>query len=166
MASVNRNSYIKLYRSLLSNWVSEEKPFDTFHAWVWLLMNANFKTVKRELRGQLITVQRGQLVTSYDTLAEAWGWSRNRVMRYTSKLQKEGMIAKKCNNIGTVITIEKYDTFQSGRDRSETSDETADGTADGTLYKNDKETYNPRERARAREGGAAAEWARWEDREK
>lgn len=154
------NSYIKLYRSIMTNWVSEEKPFDTFHAWVWLLMNANFKTTKREYRGQLQTVERGELVTSYDALAAAWGWSRNKVMRYTTKLQNEGMITKKCNNTGTAITIEKYGFYQDGRYKSGTVDETVDGTVDGTHYKKRKESKEGPTRAHAREGGAAAEWRR------
>ena len=162
MASVDRNSYIKLYRSILTNWVSDEKPFDAFHAWVWLILNANFKTVKRESRGLLITVERGQILTSYDSLAEAWGWSRNKVMRYTSKLKKEGMIAKKCNKNGTVITIEKYGIFQDVRYKSGTVDETVDGTVDGTHNNKRKEKKTP-DKERKRSWGAAEEWARLED---
>lgn len=154
------NSYIKLYRSILTNWVSDQKPYDTFHAWVWLLMHANYKTTTREFRGQLQTVERGELVTSYDALADAWGWSRNKVMRYTSRLQKEGMITKKCNNTGTAITIEKYGFYQDRRDRSGTVDGTVGGTVDGTHKKNSKEIKESPTRARAREGGAAAEWRR------
>lgn len=146
--------YFLVSRKILDHWVSDEKPFDTFHAWVWLIANANYKPVKREFRGQLITIGRGQLVTSYAALGEAWGWSRNKVIRYTSKLENDGMITKKCNTFGTTLTLENYAFYQDARNTNGAADGATDGAADGThKNKRERKINNSPGNARTRAGG-------------
>lgn len=160
MASIEKNSYIKLWRSVFECEIFQGESFDKFHAWVWLISHANYKDEKRLFKGQLITIKRGQLVTSMEALAKEWGWSRNKVLRYTEMLKNDGMIAKNGTPYGTTITIEKYELYQGQRTTNGTPDGTADGTPDGTHLKNIKKYKEPQERAHAREGGAAAEWRR------
>lgn len=152
--------FFKINRSIFNNWMWTQKPYDDLHAWIWLIANANFKPEQRVFRGQVITIQRGQLVTSYDSLAEEWGWDRKRVMRYTSRLKKAKMIETCGTWYGTTISLVNYDKWQGRGSADGTTYGTADGTADGTHYKNIKKYKEPQERAHAREGGAAAEWRR------
>lgn len=167
MKDARHSSYIKLYRSALDHWTAQEKPFDKFHAWVWLLANANYKPRKVEIRGKIVEIQRGQLVTSMDALADAWGWDRKKVMRYITLLKKDGMIEKSGTTHGTILTIENYAFYQGHGTTHGTTDGTTHGTTDGTHLKNIKNNINPKERARAREGEGPAtkKWREIERRE-
>ena len=155
----DRGGYIKIYRKIEDSAIWNEKPYDRLHAWMWILLHANYKDVAINYKGKTITIQRGQLVTSYDKLAEAWGWSRNKVIRFTTWLTTEGMIAKNGYANGTTITVENYAFYQDGRYTNGTPDGTADGTADGT-HKNKRNKEIRKPPAHAREGGPAAEWRR------
>lgn len=146
MAFDLKKSYFKVYRSIFEHWLWKEKPYDQFHAWMWIVGRANFADEQRLYRGQLVTIKRGQLVTSYEAMAEAWGWSRNRVIRYTDRLQNEGMIAKNGTTFGTTLTVENYEKYQVQRYAVGTSDGTPDGTPDGTHYKNVNKNANKNER--------------------
>lgn len=163
MASKDKNTFFKLYRSVFECDAFKGEPFDRLHAWIWIIGHANYKDEKRLFRGQLVTIKRGQLVTSTTALAQAWGWSRNKVMRYTEMLENEGMISKNGTPYGTTITVEKYELYQGRRTANGAADEATDEAADGTHYKNIKNNKEPQERAHAREGGAAAEWRRRSD---
>ena len=60
----------------------------------------------------MITIQRGQYLTSTVKLAEKWGWNRKTVSSYLNMLQKENMITKVSDNTRTLVTIENYENFQ------------------------------------------------------
>lgn len=150
----SQGGYIKIFRKIEDSAIWNEKPFDRLHAWMWLLLHANYADSEILYKGKTVTIRRGQLVTSYDKLAEAWGWSRNKVIRFTTWLTTEGMIAKNGHANGTTITIEKWAFYQDQRHTNETADGTADGTAGGTQKKkNKKNKKNNPTRVRAREGG-------------
>ena len=131
------------------------RPFDELHAWIWIIGHANYQREKHEFRGQLVTIERGQLVTSIDALAYEWGWDRKKVMRYTNKLKKEQMIEKSGTTYGTLITVVNYDKWQGRGTDNGTADGTPNGTADETHYKNNKEYIRTQKNARAREEGPA-----------
>lgn len=107
--------YILLYRQIEDNPFWEEKPFDRARAWVDLLMMASHVDDKTFLKGQIVEVKRGQLIRSLSTLAERWGWSISKVQRFLKLLKDEGMCLVSGEDYGQVITICKYDEFQSGR---------------------------------------------------
>lgn len=138
MAKDNRGGFIKIYRKIEESAIWNEKPFDRLHAWMWILLHANYKKAKILYKGKEVTIDRGQLITSYDKLAEAWGWSRNKVIRFTTWLTEQGMIAKNGYANGTTITVENYAFYQSERYTDGTADGTAHGTADGTQKKKKK----------------------------
>ena len=165
----DRGGYIKIYRKIEDSAIWNEKPYDRLHAWIWLLLHANYKEMELNYKGKTVTIQRGQLVTSYDKLAEAWGWSRNKVIRFTTWLTTEGMIAKNGYTNGTTITIENYAFYQDGRYTNGTPDGTADGTADGTQKKKERKKER-NTTARAREGGVSdlddPRVKAWEDRKR
>ena len=152
-----QKGYIKLDRSILDHWLWSRKPFGMGQAWIDLILLANHKDVKRYRDGKVKTFQRGTITTSYDTLAERWGWDRKKVMRFISVLISDGMVSKNGTTHGTTVSLVNYDKFQGGG----TTDGTTDGlpmglpmdyrwTADGTQTKmnnndnNDKNEKNER----------------------
>ena len=158
MASMG--SYFKLYRKALADDIFKGEPFDRFHAWVWMISEARYKPEVVQPRGEPITLLRGQLFARECDLVEIFGWSRGRVRRTLKLFEDEGMITVERLRSGTVITIANYEQYQ-----RRTLDGTHRGTRRGTSYYYMKEIYNKSlKNAHEREGGAAAEWARWEDK--
>lgn len=136
--------YIKLYRQLVDNPLWKEKPFTRGQAWVDLLMKANYKDVRTVIKGQMVVIKRGQLLRGEDSLADDWGWSRGKVRRFLTQLEKEKMCSRNGTALGTLITIANYEAFQCDRPLNDTADGTPDGTADGTGVKKVKKVKNKR----------------------
>lgn len=145
------DSYIKLFRKSLHNDIFNEKPFDRWHAFEYLLLRAQRFPTDVVLNGQVVHLETGQLIESEATLADRWGWSRGKVRRFLQMLDRTGIATSDGTALGTAITIEKYTFYQCG----ETADGTALGTADGTHKKKDKESK--RGAASARKSGGTIE---------
>lgn len=126
------NGYILLHRQIWENDIWQEKePFDKRSAWIDLLMMTNYYDCKSVKGMSVVNVKRGQLLTSYNHLAERWHWSKSKVFRYMKQLAKRGMIDLRNVNEtesgttnGTLVTIVKYSDFQGERN--------ANGTESGT----------------------------------
>lgn len=114
--------YIKLYRQIqdCDIWL-DDAPFDRRSAWVDLLLMANHSDKDILFDGQVMTVKRGQRVTSIRRLAERWGWGKDKVSKYLTLLEQFGMIEKKADSKRTLITIVNYGKFQG----SEVEEQTA-----------------------------------------
>lgn len=132
--------WIKLSRQIQDHWIWEDP--EKLKAWLDLLMMANIKTKKSDMREGLVTIRRGQIVTSISKLADRWKWSKERVRRFLCTLERDGMVTRKRDTFKTTLTIVNYAKFQGDRHSGETSDEYADETsneyADETRLKKDK----------------------------
>lgn len=104
------NGWIALHRQLLDNWVWQKA--DTGYAWVDLLLLANHEDVKVMYKGEVVTFQRGTVNRSIASLADRWGWSRDKARRFLSALESDGMVRVNATTNKTTITIVKYDDFQ------------------------------------------------------
>lgn len=136
--------WIKLSRQIQDHWIWRDP--EKLKAWLDILLLANHETKKVEMRDGLVSIKRGQFVTSIDKLAERWKWSRNRVYRFLSLLEADGMVQRKANRYRTTITVVNYGKFQDRQNTNGTSNgtpnETTDGTPSGTRtrkIKNEKE---------------------------
>lgn len=105
-------TFIKLDRSFLDHWLNLQRPYDEAHAWIYLLIKANYKEGKHRYRGTLQVVRRGELMTSETKLAEEWGWSRKRVHNFLNTLENDAMIEIKRTADGTAIFVENYEKYQ------------------------------------------------------
>ena len=128
------HGWIKLHRCIIDNWVWDCE-FSYGQAWIDLLMKACHKPNKLMIKGQMISLERGQQARSEVTLAKKWKWSRGKVRRFLSRLEGDSMIVHQTDNLTSIITICNYDNFQGG--------DTADGTADGTT--NGQQTVHKQE---------------------
>ena len=115
--------YIKVYRDIRDHWIWQEKPYSKAQAWIDLLMLANHEEKKILFEGQLITVGKGQHMTSLTKLAERWGWSRSKVKRFLDVLKSEQMCNTKRNSNGTLITVINYGFYQDTRNTKRNTDE-------------------------------------------
>lgn len=151
------NGWIKLFRKSVENPMYFEEPFDKWHAWTDLLLMVNHEKKQFFSKGQLITLEPGQTVTSIPKLAQRWHWSENKVRRYLRHLDGSGMCISDGRGNGTLITVVNWAKYQcdaqaDGRGNGR-ADGSADGRADGTLTRNkrNKEYNNTRSRAKSDE---------------
>lgn len=104
--------WIKLHRKVLDCWIWQEKPYDKARAWVDLLLLAMHHDKKLFIENEVVIVPRGSFMTSIVKLANRWGWSRCKVMRYLELLESEQMLNTKRTPKGTLVTIVKYEDYQ------------------------------------------------------
>ena len=102
--------YIKLWRSLLKwEWYSDVNVSRLF---IHLLLTANYEDTT--WRGE--TIHRGQRLTSVAKLAEETGLTTKEVRTALGKLTRTNELTIRTTNKYSVITVEKYDFFQSPTD--------------------------------------------------
>ena len=125
--------YIKLFRQIEGNIIWESKePFDRRSAWIDLLMMVNFADSKLIIKNKVVTIRKGQTMTSVIKLSKRWQWSRNRTLRFLRLLAEQHMITYSGTPSGTLLTIVKYGVYQGGDTANGTSNGTTSGTPDGT----------------------------------
>lgn len=112
--------WILLHRKLQECQIWDNgQPFDMRSAWVDLLLLANHTDVEILFDYEPITVSRGQYLTSVRKLSARWSWSKDRTLKYLRLLESLGMIHRDSTNQRTLITIEKYDTYQTLQDTTQ-----------------------------------------------
>ena len=107
--------YIKVSRDIRDHWIWTYKPFSPQAAWIDLIMAANHKDKTILFDAHPMEIKRGQYMTSLQSLADRWGWSRGKVRRFLDDLKSEQMISKKRHSNGTLITLIKYGNYQDSR---------------------------------------------------
>lgn len=105
--------WIKLHRKLQDCWIwLEREPFDKRSAWIDLLLLANHSDKKILFNGELITIKRGQILTSIRKLSEKWKWSVNRVYRFLKLLESDEMLQRESDKDRTLLTVVNYSIYQ------------------------------------------------------
>jgi uncharacterized phage protein (TIGR02220 family) len=120
---MQKNGWIKLHRRIQANWIwQSSNPFDKRSAWIDLLLLANHEDKKTLLGNELISIKRGEHITSERKLAKRWGWSRNKVRNFLEVLEKDSMILlDKKDQKRTGIKVLNYSDYQGNEDRQKTS---------------------------------------------
>ncbi|MBO8660211.1 DnaD domain-containing protein [Staphylococcus aureus] len=112
--------WISIDRSIQNHWLFKEKrTFSKFEAWIYLLMEANHSKAKVPIGNQIVTVERGQRLTSILTLSDLFNWSRFKVKTFLDLLESDGMLEVKTTSKYTLITIVDYDFYQSEQGRNQ-----------------------------------------------
>lgn len=124
--------WIKLHRKVLDCWIWQEKPYDKARAWVDLLLLAMHHDKKLLIENEVVIVPRGSFMTSIVKLANRWGWSRCKAMRYLELLESEQMLNTKRTPKGTLVTIVKYEDYQIGEVADDTTVDTTLDTSNDT----------------------------------
>jgi hypothetical protein len=130
--------WIRINRKITENsmWFSE--PFTRSQAWIDLLLIATYHDCSLYIRGNKVTVSRGQIAYSREKLAKRWGWSRGKVERFIHELENEHCIVQQKKRLITLISVVNYDKYQN----NDTTDSTTDNTTDGHLLRRDKNIKN------------------------
>lgn len=113
--------WFKLHRKFFKNqfW-KEERQYSKAEAWLDLLQSAKIDASSESIKGVVIEVQRGQLVASRRYLEKRWKWGSTKVTNFLKQLQKKSMINLSQTNGQTVITLVKYEYYNSSQTNNRT----------------------------------------------
>ena len=122
--------YIKLYRQVMKwEWYDDA---NTFRLFIHLLLKANYEDA--QWRG--LTIKRGQLFTSIGHLSHELKISNKAIRIALDKLIKTKEVASEGASNGTMITICKYDSYQSSFNTEGQTDGQTRGERGATNNKN------------------------------
>lgn len=103
--------YIKLWRRLQDSFLWTDAG--ALQVWVHLLLGANYKDTQFMFNGKKQLLKRGQLITGRKKLSTATGLSENKIYRTMNMLESEQLIEQQKFNLFTLVSIVKYDEYQS-----------------------------------------------------
>lgn len=128
----NLNGFIKLHRKLVAwGWYKDDAVKSVF---IHLLLTASF----RDTPWRDITLKKGQLVTSYQGLADDIGHSVQEVRTAIKKLKSTGEITTEATSKYTIVTVVNWEDYQLFENIS-TSEATSSATSSAT---NNQQTTN------------------------
>ena len=122
---------VNIARDIWHDTAFKRQPFTEREAFVWLIMEASYKAREKRVGSVCVRLDRGQLASSIRFMAEAWDWQKSTVDRFLKRLQNRDMIGTDSGTGLTVITICKYDEYQS-KPRENGTDETEKRDSSGT----------------------------------
>jgi len=113
--------YLKLHRQILDS-TQFADPI-RLKIWIWCLVRANHKKKAVSLKTgkgfTTVTVNRGQFIFGRNKAADELNIPASTVLRHMEKLQEENAINISSDNQYSVITICKYEEYQSIEEKSE-----------------------------------------------
>ncbi len=111
-------------------------PYSKREAFLDLVQMAAFEDSETFINGYRYERSRGDVIVSKGYLAKKWGWSVDKVRRYTSYLERNGWCKcrrdDQCNQPITLISIVSYDVYQGGATTPDTTDDTTPATTIGS----------------------------------
>jgi len=110
--------WVKLHRQIEENELYFLEPFTKAQAWIDIFLNANHEDGKFQVRGNIVTVKRGQLGWSELTMMARWGWSKNKVRRFLKYLETKQQIVQQKTFITTLITVLNYEEYQGEKENT------------------------------------------------
>lgn len=111
MKQNKEKGWICLYRSLL-DWEWFDSP-STLSVFIFCLLRANHT----DATWHGITLNKGQLFTSYQSIAKATGLSIQSVRTAMSRLKSTKEVTNKSTKVGQLITVVRYSEYQDGGKR-------------------------------------------------
>lgn len=130
--------FIKLNRkSFAHKFWTKARVLSEFEAWIDLIQSARYdEAVKIEyIDGREIKYGRGQYPASIRFLAKRWTWGEQKVRTFLNELKKDGSITTDSLQGMNVITLCKYEKYNSGEYAENTADNTPDNTGMSLILK-------------------------------
>ena len=136
------SGWVKLHRKLLDNPICGDNL--RFKAWIMILLIVNHEPKSQIIKGNYVTIDRGETIRSLRSLSELFGCTVVTTKKILEQLQKEGMISYKCiPGMYTVVKVNKYKEFQGEKDDKKNSEYNSEYNTD---YNNEYNTDYTRTR--------------------
>lgn len=113
---MDKNGFIKLHRQLLDHPIWQTSTPEQKVILITLICMANHEPNRWEWGGEIFHVDRGQMVTSLDSIKTLCGKgiSTQNIRTALVRFEKLGFLTNKSTKQGRLITIEKYSKWQDG----------------------------------------------------
>lgn len=125
-------SWYKVERGWLDNAFFQNAEYSERDAWQWMIGEAAFEDSRISVNGKPFELSRGQLYASIRFMAQKFGWSVNRVVRFLERLREWGMVNTATDTGQNLITICNYSKYQDRKIPSDTATDTETNTAADT----------------------------------
>ncbi len=89
-----------------------KKPYCRGFAWDWMCSMAVIEPKKFDIKGKIVTIQRGQFATSFTRLQAQFGWSRSVCQLFLTRLKTDTAITVATDTGQMIITICNYERYQ------------------------------------------------------
>lgn len=138
------SGWVSIHRRMMEGKSYFSEPFCRNMAWIDLILLANHDENYIIIRGVRVKISRGQTGYTSESLAKRWKWSRGKVLRFLTVLQKDGQIVQQKNNVTTLISILNYSKYQNNGTANGTANRTTNGhqTVQQTDTNNNANTVN------------------------
>lgn len=90
----------------------DDAPYTKREAWCWLIEKMRWKEEVYYVGSTPHIIKRGEFCCSVRKMAEKWGWNKDAVIRYITRLETATMIRRRKIGNKTVISIVNYDKYQ------------------------------------------------------
>ena len=130
MRDKEKVGYVAIFRKIQNHWIWDDP--EMFHAWMDILLSAQFHDSSKVIHGKVIFVPRGSWFVAQTTLETRWKWSKNRIRHFLRSLERSDMITVKGTPDGTMLTIVNYELYQNPGTTKSTPKGTTEGTTKGT----------------------------------
>ena len=122
---MNNKGFMMLDREILEDPLYFSERFTHIQAFEDLCFLAAYKDRTFSIRGNKVTLKRGQVAKSVRDLSTRWQWSVNTVTKFLKELQTDGYIDTQKTPVNQIITIKKYLLFNTQTNtQTETQTET------------------------------------------
>lgn len=135
------------------------EPYCRRAAWAWMVEEARWRDGPETVGGKRIQLRRGQFSHSLRYLAKAWKWDDAKVRRFLDALSTNKMIDAHTDAGQTVITICKYDEYQTNADSADAGND-AEATQPRRSGDAEKKEGELREKGNQEEGSLRSPSAR------
>lgn len=109
------HEYITIKRPSDNNELFYDVPFTKWQAWIDLIFLALPEDKDFLIRGILVHGKKGCAYVSRRKLAERWGWSDKKVVRFLQYLSTTPLVTPPttpvCNSVSTCVSIANYDSY-------------------------------------------------------
>lgn len=132
-SDIGAYGFVPFHRAYQSKWWWQHKPWSYAQLFLWMLMNANYKSRQTEYEGKIIQIPRGAFATSKLALHDRAGMARGTVDLFIRKMVEAGELrVLQSGHTGVVITLCHYEEYtgipQRARQRTRPRTEQTTGT--------------------------------------
>jgi hypothetical protein len=131
--------WCKFERGWLDSEMFEGAPYDERSAWAWMIGEANWEDGFKGINGQRIALKRGQFTASIRFMADKFGWSTNRVLRFIQILKKWHSVETATETGQTIVTVVNYSKYQDEKAKTRNSNGDTGGDSNGDKLEELKE---------------------------
>lgn len=129
------SGWFAMNRAMFDHPIFAGKP-ERVAAWAWIIAKAAWKDTRQDANGKIVTVQRGQLLTSYRQMSKATGVSVKALRILIERLQDGNAVGIETGTGRLMITIRNYEKYQSA-DTPKGTGRAQEGHSEGTQKKQD-----------------------------